>query len=108
VFYNIQKVKGEYPKRNFTISVLDEFTKRAKEDWEKIYLDNVIGFESLVEKPRTGELYLRAGWSMVGETKGFSCKRVAGKSGEKWGGKRVWNTEKDQLKPKLVFCKKTL
>lgn len=25
---------------------------------------------------------------------------------EKWTGKRVWNKDKNNLRPKLVFCKK--
>ena len=73
-------------------------------DWESKYGDKVIGFETLVELPRTGELYLRAGWSEVGITKGYTCKRVAGKGTDSWSGKRVWDTKK--LRPKRVFCKK--
>lgn len=55
-----------------------------------------------LEKPRTGNLYLRAGWEIVGETIGYTCKRVAGKSSDSWNGKRVWNTT--NLRPKLVLC----
>jgi len=46
---------------------------------------------------------LRDGWEMVGQTKGFTCKRVAGIGTDSWGGKRVWDTE--NLRPKLVFIK---
>jgi len=58
----------------------------------------------LIEKPRTGECYRRAGWTQVGETKGFTCKRVAGKGTDSWSGKRIWNTI--DLKPKIVMCYK--
>jgi len=104
IFYNISKVNKKYPKRNFTTFVVREFVKKIKEDWQEKYGDKVIGFETLVEKPRTGELYLKAGWVKVGETKGFSCKRVGGKGTDSWTGKRVWDTK--NLKPKLVFCYK--
>ena len=43
------------------------------------YGDKVIGFESLVGKCSSGECYRRDGWKMVGETVGYTCKRVAGK-----------------------------
>lgn len=103
-FFSISPIRGKYPIRNFTTEVVKLFVKIAKEDWQTIYGDLCIGFETLVEKPRTGELYRRAGWSIVGETKGYTCKRVAGVSTDSWSGKRVWNTEKEQLRPKTVFC----
>lgn len=63
-----------------------------------------MGFESLVELPRTGECYKRDGWTLVGQTIGYTCKRVAGKGTDNWSGKRVWDTK--NLRPKLVFCRK--
>ena len=105
-FYNISKVKDKYPCRNFTIMVLKEFTKVCTTDWENKYGDKVVGFESLVEKPRTGEIYIRSGWTLTGETIGYTCKRVGGKGTDGWTGKRVWNTDKQSLRPKLVFCYK--
>lgn len=104
IFYNVSKVNDRYPKRNFTSYVLTEFCKKIKSDWELKYGDEVVGFESLVEMPRTGDLYLKAGWTWVGETKGFTCKRIEGKGTDNWSGKRVWNTE--NLRPKNVFCYK--
>lgn len=106
IFYNVQKIDNQYPTRNFTSFVLREFVKRCTEDWATKYGDQVLGFESLVELPRTGELYLRAGWSPVGETVGYTCKRVAGSGTDSWSGKRVWNTDRGSLKPKRVFCYK--
>lgn len=106
VFYNISKVDGKYPTRNFTSKVLDKFCNTIIEDWYNKYNDKVIGFETLIQKPRTGELYRRAGWELVGETIGYTCKRVGGKGTDNWTGKRQWNTDKESLKPKLVLCKK--
>lgn len=102
VFYSISPVGGKYPLRNFTSFVVKNFVKKAKEDWYNKYGDFCVGFETLVEKPRSGELYLKAGWSLIGETKGYTCKRVSGKGTDSWSGKRVWNTK--DLRPKLVFC----
>jgi hypothetical protein len=104
VFYNISKVDGKYPLRNFTTKVLLEFMKKIEIDWLNKYGDPVLAFESLVEKPRTGDLYIKAGWTCVGETKGYTCKRNPGKGTDSWTGKRVWNTDEKGLKPKLVFC----
>ena len=104
IFYNISKVDNKYPKRNFTSLVVKEFMKTITKDWYKKYGDVVIGFETLIEKPRTGELYKKAGFVKVGETVGYTCKRISGKGTDNWTGKRVWNTSKDQLRPKHVFC----
>lgn len=106
VFFNISPIDGKYPKRNFTSIVVKEFVRVSAIDWEKKYGESVVGFETLVEKPRTGELYIRSGWMVVGETKGYTCKRVAGHGTDKWSGKRVWNTDKNSLRPKVVLCYK--
>lgn len=106
IFFNVSPINGEYPSRNFTTKVVQEFVIKATMDWQEKYGDCVVGFETLVEKPRTGELYKRAGWAIVGETKGMSCKRVAGKGSDEWSGKRVWNTKEENLKPKIVLCYK--
>jgi hypothetical protein len=104
IFYHIEKVDNKYPKRNFTIYVLNEFIKQITIDWENKYKNKVIGYESLVEIPRTGEIYLRAGWTKIEiPTKGYTCKRIGGKGTDSWGGKRIWNTK--DLKPKWVFVK---
>ena len=44
------------------------------------------------------------GWVLVGQTVGYTCKRVAGDGTDNWTGKRVWNTK--LLRPKNVFCRK--
>ena len=72
-------------------------------DWFNKYGDKVIGFETLVELPRTGECYRRDGWEQIGQTKGFTCKRVAGKSTDSWGGRRVWDYK--NLRPKIVLVR---
>lgn len=105
IFFNVSPPKGgSYPIRNFTTSVVKLFVDQAQKDWKLKYGDKCVGFETLVEKPRTGELYLRAGWEVIGETKGYTCKRVAGNGTDDWSGKRVWNTNPDELRPKLVLC----
>lgn len=106
IFFNVSPINGKYPARNFTSLVVKEFCKRCVKDWQEKYGDAVLGFETLVEKPRTGELYKKAGWTEVGETKGFTCKRVAGKGTDSWTGKRVWNTDAESLRPKIVLCHK--
>lgn len=102
VFYSVSKVDGRYPCRNFTTAVVLAFVERVQHDWLAKYGDIVLGFETLVELPRTGDLYLRAGWSLVGQTKGQTCKRTAGKGTDSWTGRRVWDTV--NLRPKHVLC----
>lgn len=104
IFYNVSKVNNQYPLRNFTSKVLKQFVNKTKIDWEFKYGDKVIGFETLVEKPRTGNLYLKAGWQYVGETIGYTCKRIGGLGSDAWSGKRVWNTK--NLRPKIILCYK--
>jgi uncharacterized protein DUF4338 len=103
IFYHVEPANGHYPFRNFTQKVLKAFRKQVAIDWEAKYGDSVIGFESLVELPRTGETYKRDGWTEVGTTKGETCKRVAGQGTDSWTGKRVWDTQ--NLRPKRVFVK---
>jgi len=107
VFFNVAPVNGSYPIRNFTSFVIKSFVDQARKDWKIKYGDDCVGFETLVEKPRTGECYRRAGWTLISETKGYTCKRVPGKeTGVFSGGKRVWNTNPDELRPKFVLCYK--
>ena len=105
IFFNISPI-DKYPKRNFTSFIVKCFVEKSIEDWEIKYGDKVLGFETLIEKPRTGETYRRAGWKKVGETKGYTCKRIAGKGTDTWSGKRIWNTNSSELRPKIVFCYK--
>ncbi|SRR6266487_2184058 len=104
IFYSIAPVDEKYPKRNFTSACVKLFMKTIVRDWELKYGDRVIGFETLVAKPRTGELYLRAGFECIGETVGYSCKRAGGIGTDSWTGKRVWETRKELLQPKIVLC----
>lgn len=92
--------------KNLGTKVLALWRKKVIIDWQQKYKDKVIGFESLVELPRTGAMYKADNWTLVGQTKGYTCRRVSGKeTGKFTGGKRVWNTNLDELRPKLVFCK---
>jgi len=104
IFFNVSPVHEKYPFRNFTSQVVNCFVEYVKTDWQAKYGNPVVGIETLVEKPRTGELYKRAGFCLIGETKGYTCKRVSGKGTDSWSGKRVWDTT--NLRPKLVFCKR--
>lgn len=101
IFFHVEKVAGTYPFRNFVPAVIAAWRERVVDDWPGKYGDDVIGFETLVELPRTGECYRRDGWVEVGATKGQTCKRVGGKGTDSWGGKRVWDVV--NLKPKRVF-----
>lgn len=102
IFYHVEPREG-YPMRNFTVACLSLFRKTVSVDWETKYGDVVLAFESLVQLPRTGEVYRRDGWTLVGQTIGYTCKRVAGNGTDSWSGKRIWNTK--ELKPKHVFMK---
>lgn len=103
IFFNISKIDNKYPIRNFTTKVVLAFCEKIKSDWRKKYGDELVGIETLVEKPRTGELYIKAGFKVIGETKGLTCKRIAGKGKEAWTGVRQWN--RTNLRPKLVLVK---
>lgn len=106
IFFNVSKINQKYPIRNFTSLIVKQFIKQCNVDWFQKYGEEVFGYETLIELPRTGELYIKAGWIKVGVTKGFTCKRIAGKGTDSWSGKRVWNVNKNELKPKLVLCYK--
>ena len=104
IFYHVEKVDNKYPIRNFTTEVLKAWREQIKIDWQQKYGDKVIGYESLIEPPRTAELYKKDKWVLVGATFGYTCKRIPGhEKGAFKTGKRVWN--KKNLKPKLIFCR---
>jgi hypothetical protein len=106
IFFHVERVGGKYPYRNFVQSVIAEWRRRISHDWLEKYEDAVLGFETLVELPRTGECYLRDGWEVVGRTKGFTCKRVTGQSTDSWSGRRVWNCK--DLRSKLVLVRRNI
>lgn len=105
IFFHVEN-RGGYPVRNFTVSVLKLYRETIERDWLTKYGDEVLWHETLVELPRTGECYKRDGWQLVGQTKGFTCKRTAGKGTDSWSGRRVWDTV--NLRPKLVFVRPLL
>jgi len=82
IFFHIEKVGGRYPMRNFVNAVLATWRGVVSLDWEKKYGDRVLGFESLVELPRSGECYRRDGWIEVGITQGQTCKRGSAAKGQ--------------------------
>lgn len=105
IFFHVEKVNNRYPIRHFVSDCLKTFRKQIVKDWKIKYLDDVIAFESLVELPRSGSCYKHDGWILVGQTKGFTCKRTAGTGTDSWGGKRVWNKNTSELRPKHVFVR---
>lgn len=102
-FFHLEKQSTKYPSRNFSTQVVALWRETVRQDWQTKYGDLVLGWETLVELPRTGELYRRDGWSEVAVTEGFTCKREAGQGTDSWTGKRVWNTTR--LRPKKVFVR---
>lgn len=104
IFFHIEPKNGKYPLRNFATKVIELFEKTVIKDWQDKYGNKVIALETLIELPRSGECYRRAGWTKTGQTKGYTCKRTAGKGTDNWSGKRVWDTK--NLRPKLVFLKR--
>ena len=103
IFFHAEKRNLVYPLRNFTSSVLKLYRSTIERDWLTEYGDSVAWHETLVELPRSGDCYKRDGWNLVGQTKGYTCKRSSGKGTDSWSGKRVWDTE--NLRPKLVFVR---
>lgn len=104
IFFHIEPVGGRYPLRNFSKKVISIWRKQQSLDWKNKYGESVIGFETLVELPRIGECYKRDGWIQVGQTEGWTCKRTSGQGTDSWSGKRIWNTDKNSLRPKRIFC----
>jgi hypothetical protein len=102
IFYHVEPIT-KYPIRNFTTKILALFRKKIEIDWYLKYNDKVIGFESLIELPRTGETYKRDSWIEVGITHGYTCKRTGGVGTDSYTGKRVWDVV--NLRPKRVFCR---
>ena len=103
LFFNVNKVNNKYPVRNFTSLIIRKMQELIPKLWKEKYGDTLFALETLVELPRTGELYTKAGWSEVGITKGFTCKRVKGIGTDSWTGKRVWNTNPEELRPKKIL-----
>ncbi|NJR72281.1 MAG: hypothetical protein HC782_04450 [Gammaproteobacteria bacterium] len=62
IFFHIEPVNERYPIRNFSQLVLKQFRWWSSIHWQLKYGDFVKGFETLVEKPRTGQIYIRDGW----------------------------------------------
>jgi hypothetical protein len=103
IFFHCDRQNGTYPFRWFTAKVLELYRATVEIDWKLKYGDDALWHETLVELPRTGACYVKDGWNLVGQTKGFTCKRIAGKGTDTWSGKRVWDTK--NLRPKHIFTK---
>lgn len=103
IFFHVEPPPSGYPERNFNQTVLRLYRDQIVADWVGKYGSAPLAHETLVELPRTGEVYRRDGWIEVGQTRGFTCKRTGGKGTDSWSGARVWDTE--TLRPKRVFCR---
>lgn len=104
IFFHVEPFQ-KYPIRNFTTKIIKEWRHKTISDWQEKYGDEVWGYETLVELPRNGDLYRKDSWIEVGQTKGYTCKRAAGKGTDSWSGRRIWDTK--NLRPKLVLVRKT-
>lgn len=108
-YFHIEPINGGYPIRwQFVAKVIQQWRLRVPEDWPTKYNgDQVLAFETLVEPPRTGSSYLQDGWiKLPTMTLGYTCKRTAGKGTDSWSGKRVWNTNRDELRPKHILVRR--
>ncbi len=103
-FFHLRRPAEGYPCRNITSKILLAFERQAIIDWYVRYGDIPRAIETLVQPPRTGEAYLRVGYSQVGMTKGFTCERVKDETNKKWGTTKKWDYSNPQ--PKLVFEKR--
>jgi hypothetical protein len=97
-----------YPLRNFAQAVLKAWREAVIRDWPAKYGgDSVLGFEALVEPPRTGDVYLRDGWTLLPKTtKGYKWERTTiNDGGDRWISK-LRRVETDILRPKLILLRR--
>ena len=87
----------ELNEKNLGTQILSLWRKIVKEDWEKKYNDNVIGFETFIfGENRFGSMYKADNWEHVGMTKGNTKSHAHG----------AYNgTERIQTVQKMIFCK---
>lgn len=83
VFFHMLPRDGDYPCRNFTTKILQLWRKKTIEYWKIKYGVNVTGFQTMVGGERTGETYIRDGWTLIGRTMGYSRSYNAGKYASK-------------------------
>lgn len=105
-FFHVEPGQDGYPVRNFVTAVIKTWREYTEMEWAAKYGESALGFETLVEPPRTGESYRRDGWIQTGVTIDYTAKRVAGQGTDAWTGRRVWNTDPTKLRPKLVFMRR--
>jgi|SRR3989304_5172232 len=87
----------EVNEKNLGTRILSLWRNRCKEDWEKKYNDNVIGFETFIfGENRFGSMYKADNWDFVGMTKGNTKLHKHG----------IYNgTERIETEKKMIFCK---
>lgn len=86
---------------NLGTRVLRLWRIQSARDWEQEYGDRVMGFETMVEPPRTGAMYLADNWVYVGDTAGFKKSRA----GQKLYGVDIGELFTASTTPKLIFCR---
>jgi hypothetical protein len=83
--------------KNLGTQILSQWRKQVKEDWEKRYNDNVIGYETFIfGDGRFGSMYKADNWDYAGMTKGNTKLH---KHGAYNGTERVTTNQK------MIFCK---
>ena len=87
----------ELNEKNLGTKILALWRRLVKDDWEKKYNDNVIGFETFVfGENRFGSMYKADNWDFVGMTKGNTKFHAHG----------AYNgTERIKTNQKMIFCK---
>jgi len=87
----------ELNEKNLGSRILSMWRRMVKEDWEKKYNDNVIGFETFIfGNNRYGSLYKADNWEFVGMTRGNTKHHAHG----------IYNgTERVKTEAKMIFCK---
>jgi hypothetical protein len=81
--------------RNAATQILCLWRRRVVADWTRVYGQVPIGFETFVEPPLTGTIYLADNWQCVGETTGRA----------KIHRDLAYKLDYRDTTVKLVFCK---
>ena len=68
----------EIKEKNLGTRVLKEARQKVKKLYKEKYGEDLLGLITFVEPPRTGAVYKADNWEYIGETEGYSIKRVAG------------------------------
>jgi len=64
--------------KNFATQIVKMWRYQIAKDWNDVYGDVIIGYDTFVEPPRTGALYKADNWTCTGETSGISKRHHGG------------------------------